>query len=179
MGEFQTVYGDIRRDEGVCKDDYVRLVTYGQPGGGVIVLQRAAMRSFQLAEEAFARKVWVPGMPKKEKQQVDPEVWKDDHPAKGLVREKGKTFRVFRPIILTGSIRSCETAQKLFLTNGKFGNPPNRYANPAISLHPHGLAIDVHTGWLSSLIRSILVNHGWKQARPDDEAWHFSFFLTA
>jgi hypothetical protein len=180
MTEFKTEYGEIRRDEDVCRDDYDRLVTYEQPGGGVIVLQRAAMKSFQLAEEAFGRKLWVPGMPKKAKQRVDREVWGDDHPRnKSFVKEDGKWYRVFRPIILTGSIRSCETAWKLFATNGKNGNPPNRFAHPGVSLHPHGLAIDVHTGWLSSTIRKTLSTFGWNQSRPDSEPWHFSYFLTA
>jgi hypothetical protein len=169
MTLYDTEYGEIRRDEDVCKDDYRRLVTYDQPGGGAIILQRAAMRSFQLSEEAFGRKLWRPGMPKKVTQRIDSEVW-------GTSRTGTRTFR---PIYLTGSIRSCDAAERFYAMNGRDGNPPNRYAPPWVSLHPHGLAIDVNTGWLSRLIRNILLNHGWKQSRPDSEPWHFSFWLAA
>lgn len=169
MTTYDTKYGEIRRDEGVCRDDYKRLVTYVQPGGRVIVLQRAAMRSFQRSEEAYGQKVWVPGMPTKVTQRIDPEVW-------GTTRVGARTFR---PIHLTGSIRSCETAWKLYALNGKNGNPINRYAHPSVTLHPHGLAIDVDTGWLSRMVRTILLNHGWNQSRPTSEPWHFSFFLAA
>lgn len=169
MTTYQTEYGSIRRDEGVCKDDYGRLVTYEQPGGRVIILQRAAMRSFQLAEEAYGRRPWMPGRPRKIRQRIDREVW-------GNEREG---FRRFRPIFLTGSIRSCAMAFKYYSLNGKFGNPPNRYAHPSVSLHPHGLAVDVDTGWLKPIVRILLKGFGWNQSRPESEPWHFSYFLTA
>lgn len=155
MSESMTTYGRIFRTEGKCQDDYPNLRVYDQPpeGSAPITLQEAAMRSFKACEEAFAKKVWRPGMP--------PKVTRGS--------------RVFRPIYLTvGSFRTCERAELLYASDS------SRYARPESTLHPHGLAIDVHTGYLSKfpVIRTILLNHGWNQSRPEDEPWHFSFHLT-
>jgi hypothetical protein len=160
----ETEFGPVRRADG-CKDDYDSLVVYDQPpaGGTPIILQRAAMRSFQICEERYAKERWRPGFPKKVTQRIDPEIW-------GKQRE-GK--REFRPIYLTGSIRSCDTQARLYKSDS------NRYAPPDVGVHTHGLAIDVHTGYLNAVIRRILFNHGWTQSRPDDEPWHRSFGVTA
>lgn len=180
--EVETDYGTIHRVPG-CKDDYVNLVTYVQPaptkgGSGIVItLQRPAMRSFQEAEEALARKPWRPGMPRKVTRDIDPDIWRGDYERTGK--------RTFRPIPLTGSLRTCEQQARLYALNGKDGNPPNRYAPPTVGVHTHGLAIDVHTGWLAALfrvgvsIRRVLSRRGWNQSRPDDEPWHFSFGVTA
>ena len=164
MATYSTDYGEIRRDP-ICKDDYGRLVVYDQPpvGGQVITLQRAAMRSFQIAEERYAKKMWRPGRPRKLTRNIEYDVWGKDRSG----------TRTFRPIYLTGSIRSCAQAWLLYARD------PDRYAHPNQGLHMHGLAIDVHTGYLNPTMRTILLNVGWTQSRPVDEPWHFSYFLTA
>jgi hypothetical protein len=179
MTTYDTDYGEIRRDQGVCRDNYDRLVSYDQPpaGGTPVILQRAAMRAFQRSEEAYGKRMWRPGFPKKRKGRISKEVW-------GNTRDKDKDgIRVFRPIFLTGSIRSCATAQMLYFSKENQDRirttGSSRYARPEATVHPHGLAIDVHTGYLNSTIRGILLGHGWKQSRPEDEPWHFSFYLTA
>lgn len=178
MSTFDTDYGTIRRDQGVCRDDYDRIVTYDQPpfGGSPVVLQRAAMRSFQLAEEAYGKRTWRPGWPKKTTARISKEVW-------GNERDRDKDGRrEFRPIILTGSIRSCAVATALYFSEENQRRirqtGSSRFARPEVTLHPHGLAIDVHTGFLNSTIRGILLDRDWKQSRPNDEPWHFSFHLT-
>jgi hypothetical protein len=73
---------------------------------------------------------------------------------------------------LTGSWRSCDTAHDLFARD------PSRYAPPDKGAHMRGLAIDVTTAYATEIqhvIRTVLGNHSWHQARPDDESWHFSF----
>jgi len=74
---------------------------------------------------------------------------------------------------VTGTIRTCEYQAALYASD------PSRYAHPNSTLHTHGLAIDVHTTYLSEKLRKALLAHGWHQSRPDDEPWHFSFRLTA
>lgn len=76
-------------------------------------------------------------------------------------------------IVLTGSIRSCELQWQLYRSD------PNRYAHPNTTLHTQGLAIDVHTDFLDGHVKKNLELCGWKQARPGDEPWHFSFYLKA
>ena len=166
MATHETPFGTVIREEG-CHDDYERLYTYDQPplGSGVIVLQRAAVRSFQRAEEAYARRLWRLGWPRKVTLPIDDKLWRGDF-ARELER------REFRPIILTGSIRSCATQTRLWRSDNK------RFAAPGSTLHPHGLAIDVSTFFLNATIRALLLNHGWRQSRPDDEPWHFSFTGT-
>lgn len=77
-----------------------------------------------------------------------------------------------RPISITGSIRTCALQRHLYAKD------PGRFANPNTSLHPRGLAIDVFVPY-RPVIRTILLAHGWQQARPDDEPWHFSFGIKA
>lgn len=165
MSESTTTYGRIFRTEGKCQDDYPNLRVYDQPpeGSAPITLQEAAMKSFKACEEAFAKKVWRPGMP--------PKVTRGS--------------RVFRPIYLTvGSFRTCETAKRLYESEENQERiretGSSRYARPESTLHTHGLAIDVHTGYLNKfpVIRTILLNHEWNRSRPEDEPWHFSFHLT-
>jgi hypothetical protein len=154
MSEHSTPFGKIRRVDG-CKDDYKRIGVYDQPpvGGAPVVLQGPALKSFREAENRYGNKRhWRPGRPKAQ------------------LRKDGTRFR---PIFLTGSIRSCELQKRLYESD------PNRFAHPSQTLHTHGLAIDVHTGYLNGTIKMILRNVGWNQSRPVDEPWHFSFFLTA
>jgi len=112
-----------------------------------------------------------------------------DQPGTGApaVRLQGPAMRAFKaaekrasrsgkPIILTGSSRSCETQWKLWRSD------PNRFAHPDTSLHCRALAIDVSTGqgrfrlWR---IKKALTAEGWNRVRPDDEPWHWSYVLTA
>ncbi len=73
----------------------------------------------------------------------------------------------------TGTIRTCEQQMQLWLSD------KNRFAHPNSTLHTQGLAIDVHTDFLTEKLRKSFLAHGWHQSRPDDEPWHFSFRLTA
>lgn len=73
----------------------------------------------------------------------------------------------------TGTIRTCEQQMALWLSDKE------RFAHPNSTLHTQGLAIDVHTGFLNEKLRKSMLAHGWHQARPSDEPWHFSFRLTA
>ena len=74
---------------------------------------------------------------------------------------------------VTGTHRTCS------FQLSKWREDPSRFASPNGTLHTHGLAIDVHTGFLNEKIRKSLLRHGWHQSRPDDEPWHFSFRLKA
>lgn len=86
--------------------------------------------------------------------------------------ELSKPWSPFR-VRVTGSLRTCELQRQLYASD------PNRYAPPNAGLHTHGLAIDVHTKYLSDKLRRALIKHGWKQSRPQDEPWHFSYHLSA
>ena len=74
---------------------------------------------------------------------------------------------------VTGTRRTCELQAQLYASD------PVRYAPPNSGLHTHGLAIDVHTAFLSEKLRKALLAEGWHQSRPVDEPWHFSYRLTA
>jgi hypothetical protein len=91
---------------------------------------------------------------------------------RAVEKDLGGPWQVER-IRVTGSIRTCELQSALYASNH------TRYAHPSKTLHTHGLAIDVHTGFLNERVRKSLLAHGWHQSRPDDEPWHFSFRLTA
>jgi hypothetical protein len=79
-------------------------------------------------------------------------------------------------IKLTGTWRSCALQSQLY------NSDKTRYAHPDKTLHTQGLAIDVSTNYgtyKTWRIKRALLNHGWKQSRPDDEPWHFSYYLKA
>lgn len=88
---------------------------------------------------------------------------------------KAAEAEIKKEIVVTGSIRTCEQQAALYQSD------PNRYAPPSVGLHCQGLAIDVNTGekYLTDTVRAALKRHGWTQARPDDEPWHFSYGWTA
>lgn len=100
------------------------------------------------------------------------------------IKLQGPALRSFReaenkigkPIVCTGTWRSCRLQRELYSSDS------SRFAHPDVTLHTRGLAIDVSTG-LSFLrrrrIRGALLARGWHQVRPDDEPWHYSFWLTA
>lgn len=82
-----------------------------------------------------------------------------------------------RPIRQTGTWRSCQQQADLYRSDR------NRFAPPNVTGHTRGLCIDVR--WddyfnadEKQLIRRILLDHGWHQARPIDEPWHFSYGIT-
>ncbi len=85
-----------------------------------------------------------------------------------LTRPKHKS----RPINCTGTWRACSYQRELYSRDSK------RYAHPDSTLHTRGLAIDV-VNPVPQLVRRILLAHGWKQSRPMDEPWHFSYHLSA
>lgn len=111
------------------------------------------------------------------------------HPKKGAYRrERGYLLKLQGPamaslikvegilnkeVVLTGSWRSCALQKQLY------DSDHSRYAHPNSTLHTQGLAIDVNTNVLNDRIHDALCAHGWKQSRPDDEPWHFSFYLKA
>lgn len=145
----RTPYGVIHYGP-VCKDDYANFVVYDQGGSHtVLTLQRPAMKAFWAAQVRYAKRVgWT---------------------AKRLEKEpKG------RPIfVLPGTNRTCATQVRLYRLD------PKRYAHPAVTGHTRGLAIDVSgEQGNQDLIRQCLKLEGWKQCRPDDEPWHYSFHVS-
>lgn len=143
MAIYFTRYGVIYHSP-LCKDDWRNIETSDQylkesgsdlwrpRSGPDVTLQRAALKSFKVAEA-----------------------------------------KADQEIILTGSIRSCAQQAQLYHMD------PQRFASPNTTLHTQGLAIDVNTDHLDRTVRNALTLCGWKQARPDDEPWHFSYHLRA
>lgn len=77
--------------------------------------------------------------------------------------------------VLPGTNRTCATQTALYRSD------PNRYADPKYTGHTRGLAIDVDQSQGAANLKMIytaLRNEGWHKARPDDEPWHLSYFLT-
>lgn len=83
-----------------------------------------------------------------------------------------KKHRTPRAIQVTGTTRSCALQTQLQ------NSDPGRFADPDSSAHPRGLAIDVtnYPRNLTRRARRALTRTGWRQARPDDEPWHFSYW---
>lgn len=78
----------------------------------------------------------------------------------------------WRAIALTGSWRSCAYQRQLYARD------PRRYAHPNATAHTRGLAIDVSTAQPNqAIIRACLRAEGWRQVRPDDEPWHYSYWI--
>lgn len=145
MAIIQTKYGRVAEPDGRCKDDYA-IIELLHRDGMTIKLQEGAMGSYREACRAYARKTWP------------------DRYHAGKVK--------YRPIMLTGSWRSCAYQRQLWESD------PQRFAHPDVTLHPRGLAIDVATP-VPVMVHNILLNHGWHQSRPGDEPWHFSYCFTA
>ncbi len=76
-------------------------------------------------------------------------------------------------IVVSGSARTCAYQAELYKKD------PDRYAAPWEGLHCQALAIDVNTGMLTDRVKHALKRHGFTQARPVDEPWHFSYGWTA
>jgi len=148
----KTPYGTIRYG-GPCRDTYPSFITLDQfpknDGNVILVLQGPAMRAFKAAQVRYAKQT---GWSKKQL---------DNSPA-------GRPI-----IILAGTNRSCATQRALYASD------PNRYANPNITGHTRGLAIDRSNDQpYLPIVDRCLAAEGWNRTRPDDEPWHWSYFLT-
>jgi len=148
--KIETAHGTIHYG-GPCKDDYGNMVIYDPAGSAIILtLQRPAMRAFWEAEVIYAKRMG----------------WSDER----IANNGGHG----RPISVTpGTNRTCATQAKLYASD------PNRYAEPKITGHTRGLAIDVSQAQANlDKINRALRLAGWTQARPDDEPWHWSYGVT-
>jgi hypothetical protein len=130
-----------------CRDEWPNMRTqtvFGQK----LHMQASAVRAFRLACVDFARRSG----------------WSE-----ARIKRSGG-----RPILLTGSWRSCALQTHLHAED------PSRFASPDGSLHPQGLAIDVDTRIVDfDKAHAALTHVGWKRARPDDEPWHHSWGFDA
>ena len=148
----KTPYGFIYYG-GVCKDNYrnfQRLDQFPEKDGNVIlVLQGPAMRAFKAAQLRYARQ-------------------------SGWSKKRIAANPNGRPIIiLAGTNRSCATQRALYASDS------SRYANPNITGHTRGLAIDRSNAQPNlGIIDRCLAQEGWNRTRPDDEAWHWSYHVT-
>lgn len=77
-------------------------------------------------------------------------------------------------ILLTGSHRSCSQQTMLYRSDSQ------RFADPDVTAHTRGLAIDVSQAMSSRRLKKAhvaLSERHWYQSRPDSERWHYSFGL--
>lgn len=77
--------------------------------------------------------------------------------------------------VLAGTNRTCAQQTALYRSDS------NRYAPPQYTGHTRGLAIDIDQSQGAQNLRYIytaLANEGWKRSRPDDEPWHWSYWIT-
>lgn len=76
-------------------------------------------------------------------------------------------------VYCTGTWRSCGTQSQLWRSD------PSRFADPSLTAHCRGLAIDVSQSQsrdkLDAIHRALTARH-WYQARAD-EPWHYSFAI--
>lgn len=99
-------------------------------------------------------------------------VIKLQRPAMDSFRECSKLVRF--PILVTGTWRSCAYQTQLYASDSK------RYADPKVTAHPKGLAIDVSQAQSTTRLAKIhaaLLKHDWHQVRSD-EPWHYSYGVT-
>jgi LAS superfamily LD-carboxypeptidase LdcB len=78
-------------------------------------------------------------------------------------------------ILVTGTWRSCAYQSEL-----NANDPTGRYADPRVTAHCKGLAIDVSQAQRTTILAKIhtaLLAHGWHQVRSD-EPWHYSYGVT-
>lgn len=156
----KTPYGSIYYG-GACKDSYRNMVTYDatpRGSGLVLTLQRPAMEAFLAAQVRYARRSG----------------WSKQRIERSKIKVGGKVYLEGRPIlVLPGTNRSCSTQKALYASD------PNRYANPNITGHTRGLAIDRSNAQSNlKVIDQSLGLEGWNKVRPDDEPWHLSFGVT-
>lgn len=115
----------------------------------MLTLQRPAMRAFVAAQLLYAKRLG----------------WSD-----ARIEKQGGQGRAIR--VLPGTNRTCATQALLYASD------PHRYARPDVTGHTRGLAIDVDQGQAIAMIHRALIGAGWKQVRPDDEPWHYSYGVT-
>lgn len=84
--------------------------------------------------------------------------------------KRTRPHETFRIIPCSGTWRSCKLQTQLH------NSDPSRFADPDSSLHCRGLAIDAINP-VPVLIRKLLLDRGWHQARSD-EPWHFSYHFS-
>ena len=138
---------------GPCRDNYRNFRTLDQfpekDGNVILVLQGPAMRAFKAAQVRYAKQT-------------------------GWSAARLKRNPDGRPIIiLAGTNRSCTTQAALYRSD------QNRYANPNITGHTRGLAIDRSNAQPNlKIVDACLAAEGWHRTRPDDEPWHWSFHVT-
>ncbi len=141
----KTKYGPAHRSSR-CKDNWPNMETV-KVCGQVLHMQHSAIRAYRTACKDFARRSG----------------WSE-----ARIKRPGG-----RPILLTGSWRSCALQASLH------ADDPKRFADPDGSLHPQGLAIDVSTIMPDfDKAHTALAHVGWHRARPD-EPWHHSWGFTA
>lgn len=90
-------------------------------------------------------------------------------------RYQAKTNKSKFILVLSGTNRSCATQTALYRSD------TSRYAPPQYTGHTRGLAIDVDQRQGLANLRMIytaLLNEGWKKARPTDEPWHLSYWVS-
>lgn len=141
----KTKFGPAHRSS-TCRDNWPNIVTV-KVCGQQLHMQRCAIRAYREACRVFARNTG----------------WSD-----ARIKKTGG-----RPILLTGSWRSCALQTELH------DRDPSRFASPDGSLHPQGLAIDVSTAApdFDKAHRALAVV-GWRRARAD-EPWHHSWGFDA
>ena len=124
----------------------------------VLTLQRPAMRALLAAQVRYARRSG----------------WTKERIERATVRVGGKVYQEGKPIVMTpGTNRTCATQTALYRSD------PNRYAQPQITGHTRGLALDVSTAQPNQIIiHQCLRMEGWNKVRPDDEPWHVSYHVT-
>lgn len=134
---------------GACKDDYKNMKVYDQGGGHtIVVLQGPALRGFKAAQALYAK-------------------------ATGWTKKRLERNPDGRPIIiLAGSKRTCATQAALYRKD------PHRYADPKLTGHTRGIAIDVDQSQPNlAKVNAALAKAGWTRARSD-EPWHWSYGVT-
>jgi hypothetical protein len=150
----KTEYGYIYYG-GVCRDDYPNFRTYDQGGGNTIVtLQKPALLALLEAQVKFAR---ASG-------------WSKERIQRNQKAIDGKKYPEGRPIrVLPGTNRTCATQKALY------ADDPDRYADPKITGHTRGIAIDAAQDQADlDDANDALASAGWKRVRLD-EGWHWSY----
>jgi len=150
----KTEYGFIYYG-GACRDDYPNFRVYDQGGGNTIVtLQKPALIALLEAQVKLARALgWSKARIQGNQKAID-----------------GKKYPAGRPIkVLPGTNRTCETQAALFKSDS------SRYADPDITGHTRGIAIDVDQSQPNlGKVNAALASAGWKRVRSD-EPWHWSY----
>lgn len=154
---YRTPYGDIYYG-GPCRDNYRNMLAYNQAGPHTVFsYQRPAMRAWLAAQVRYARRSgWT-------KRRIE-----NTHVMLG-----GKRYTEGKPIfVVAGTNRSCSLQASLYRQD------PGRYAKPEYTGHTRGLAADVHQDQDGlGVIYECLAAENWERSRPDDEPWHWTYWV--